>query len=152
MNFLVPKTAGDQHWRRRDGNRKRTFNFYPPKIVSQIDYTVCGNHLGLEIVFYGWCATQRTTKWEKSVYTPNKKCASKINVFLIVICFLIINTFSRSAPFEKIPNKVYFREFCTFWIFNHIALVAMAAAAMASGDSIYLPCQRLSSKLPVGRS
>ena len=51
-------------------NRKRTFNFYPPKIVSQIDYTVCGNHLGLEIVFYGWCAAQRAKNGEKnSVHT-----------------------------------------------------------------------------------
>ena len=79
-------------------NRKRTFNFYPPKIVSQIDYTVCGNHLGLEIVFYGWCATQRATKWEKSVYTPNKKCAMKV----FLNCFFTIHRpNSRSALFEK---------------------------------------------------
>ena len=99
-------------WRsalRRDGNRKRTFNFYPPKIVSQIDYTVCGNHLGLEIVFYGWCATQRATKWEKSVYTPNKKCAMKV----FLNCFFIIH---RPTPCLFFLRKVHFRirDFCTF--------------------------------------
>ena len=59
MKFLVPKTAGYQLILGREdegslqigdsflGVPKRDDDRFILKIVSQIDYTVCGNHLGI---------------------------------------------------------------------------------------------------------